>query len=413
MKYLKILKENKFTSLELTFILFIPLITVLFSKALFVQLQSVTVFLGCLLVITKYGWKRDNSIMSSFLLFLFFYGTIIGAFYLVFGNNDAYKMIQYSFLALSAYIGFKTGFKIAQKNNLFYFIFIFLLVDLLLFYALFFNGNKGRTSIGTSNLFPVLLIIFLNLESILSRKFKFLITFLLLTAVLAGLISGMRSSLGTIAISCGIVFIYKFQFLKSFKFLKYSIICTLFISICGFFIPDNIKSSVYVSVESIIYRFEKTLFNQDGIQLDSSSSNGGRKLEAESAIQEFNKNTGLHTFIGYGHGFIYFDQMQEKVKAHIHITYIAYYVRYGLLGISFLTFFFLSSIFHLAKYFFKPRDLINSIKFGLWLSVLQILIISLIAASLISIVHWVVIGLAFGFEYFINRKKTIHEVYNN
>lgn len=399
MNHLVVNQENKLTLLELSLILIIPLLSILISKSLFIQLQSVTVFLGCILIMTRYGWKRDDSFMSSFLLFLFFYGTLLGAGYIIFGNNDAFKMIQYSFLALSAYIGYKTGFEIAQKNNLFYLIIFFILVDLLLFYALFLDNNKGRTSIGTSNLFPVLLIIFLDLKLIALKKFKFLVTFLFVTAVLAFLTSGMRSSLGTMAISFVFVFFYKFQFKSLVRLFKYVVISIIVTGIFGVFVQDSIKAALVTGVENIVYRFETTLFSEEGVQLDSPSSNGGREVEAQSAMDEFTKSTGLHTLTGYGHGFVYFDRMQEKVKAHLHITYIAYYVRYGLIGIIFLVFLYFVSLVNTIKQYFKPRTLVNAIQFGLWLSVMQILFISLIAASLISIIHWIIIGLAFGFQY--------------
>jgi hypothetical protein len=407
-------KGNKLSALELALILIVPLCSIFISKSLFIQLQSVSVFVGCILVVSKYGWKRDSSFMSSFLLFIFFYGTVIGSCYMILGNNDAYKMIQYSFLSLSSYVGYKTGFIVAQKNNLFYFIIIFILVDLLLFYALFLDSDKGRTSIGTSNLFPVLLIVFIDLKSIASKKYRFLIIGLFLTAVLACLTSGMRSSLGTMAISFGLVFLYRFQFRSLLRLLKYVMICLLFLGVLVVFTPENIKNSLITNVDNVVYRFETTLFSEEGVQLDSSSSNGGRKVEAESAMDEFNENSGLHIITGYGHGFVYFDRMQEKVKAHVHITYVAYYIRYGIIGLIFLTVLYFVSLANTIKLFFKPRSLSNAILFGLWLSVLQILFISLIAASLISIIHWVIIGLAFGFQYYINSyKSSLDELHTN
>jgi hypothetical protein len=216
------------------------------------------------------------------------------------------------------------------------------------------------------------------------------------------------------AISFGLVFLYRFQFRSLLRLLKYVMICLLFLGVLVVFTPENIKNSLITNVDNVVYRFETTLFSEEGVQLDSSSSNGGRKVEAESAMDEFNENSGLHIITGYGHGFVYFDRMQEKVKAHVHITYVAYYIRYGIIGLIFLTVLYFVSLANTIKLFFKPRSLSNAILFGLWLSVLQILFISLIAASLISIIHWVIIGLAFGFQYYINSyKSSLDELHTN
>jgi hypothetical protein len=214
----------------------------------------------------------------------------------------------------------------------------------------------------------------------------------------------MRSSLGVMSLSLSLIAIYYVNIKFLFKFFKLFLFSLTILFIVLTFIPKTIISNIEDQVDSVIFRFETTIFNDYGVKLDG--NNDGRELETASALAEFTSEIdGFHYIVGYGHGFVYFDQMQSKVKAHLHMSFYAYYFRYGLFGVLFLFVMFFMTVKNLIWLFFKPRIFDNAVAYALWLSVLQILVISIIAASLISVIHWIIVGSAVGFTYKLNNNE--------
>lgn len=93
---------------------------------------------------------------------------------------------------------------------------------------------------------------------------------------------------------------------------------------------ERIESSVYV----VSKRMQQTLLNEDGMRLDPK---GGRKEEAEFALEAFRESAGeIDYLIGRGYGFAYYDFSKDgEITGHVHITPIAFFVRYGFLGVFF------------------------------------------------------------------------------
>lgn len=397
-----IVKEKNISSVEWSLFIIFPFIALLFSKAVFIQLQSVTVFLACCFVIVSNNTEKTTR-FGRFILFLCVYGSAIGLYHVVDHYNDLFKYLQYSFLAFSAYIGFKTGSIYVSKHNLITIIIFLFLVDTLMFVSLRGAGHIGRTSIGTSNLLPVMLFLLLTIKKIDNYNQKLIIYVSVFVSIIAYLTSGMRSSIGVMTLSIIALIIYSLSWKLVSGLLRLIIILVILSFIISIFIPKSFINNIETRVDSVVYRFETTIFNDEGIKLDS-NNNEGREEEAQSAIDEFFSNSGFHEVLGYGHGFIYFDRMQQRVKAHLHITYVAYYVRYGIVGILFLVTLYSSVLFFMFRSFFKSKTFENGIRFSLWLSVFQICLISLFAASLISTVHWIIIGFAFAYEIKVQKQ---------
>jgi hypothetical protein len=386
-------------------VLVIPFLVLLFSKAAFIQVQSVTIFLACfyhLLNKEDLGSHYSKDGFLKFLIFIFLLGTIVGGIYTLYGHNDFFKFLQYSFLSFSAIVGYLFGFQRNFEKGILSFLIFILLADILMFFALIASGNEGRSSIGTSNLLPFIIVIFFNLKFKSSNTIW--IVFFTIFSILAYLLSGMRSSLGVMSLSLSLIAIYYVNIKFLFKFFKLFLFSLTILFIVLTFIPKTIISNIEDQVDSVIFRFETTIFNDYGVKLDG--NNDGRELETASALAEFTSEIdGFHYIVGYGHGFVYFDQMQSKVKAHLHMSFYAYYFRYGLFGVLFLFVMFFMTVKNLIWLFFKPRIFDNAVAYALWLSVLQILVISIIAASLISVIHWIIVGSAVGFTYKLNNNE--------
>ncbi|WP_405202187.1 hypothetical protein [Dokdonia sp. LLG6352-1] len=388
-------------------IILIPFIALIFSKGMFIQLQSVTIFLACCLIITK-GIKVKTIYFSNLLFFLFFYGTILGLVYTILGDNSFYKCIQYSFLSFSAYIGFRSAFVYLSKFSIVHIVIFFIAADVLMFFALRFGGHFGRTSIGTTNLYPALLFLAFNSKIFNKFSIKIGLFILLFFCIIAYLTSGMRSSIGVMIFSSIIIVLYAFKIKNVGKILRISVLGGVLLLLMNVFVPSNFFDNVIKQLDNVAYRFQTTLLNDEGFRLDSKKGEG-RDLEAQSALAKINKNTGVHQILGYGNGFVYFDQMQSRIKAHLHLTYVAYYVRYGILGLFVLASLYLLVIFKSIKSFFRKKSFENGLSLALWISAIQICVISSVAASLISILHWIIIGMAFAYDKYLENKKYTNE----
>lgn len=379
-------------------ILFIllPLILISISSPLYVRGEAITSFVGFVLFYL-YGDKKNNYI-SRYMLVLLFQGVIIGAFFVVLGYNVFTKYIQYSMLALSGYIAFKVGYNCRLDNKYYAFIFLLFLSNILMYIPFLIKGNPQRTSIGSSYLYPLLLIFMFNLSSF-KKKGRFIIVCSFFLLLLIYLLSGMRSVLGTMAITTLLVFLYNLNFKSLKKYFLFAIIIILLGTGGYFILPRSVIEAATNRVEIVNKRFSQTLFNPSGAQLDEYGE-GGRSDESKVALKVFNeREIDVTKIIGFGHGFV-FNYMFES-KAHMHITFTAFYVRYGIIGVCFYLILFGSVIFFTIRCFFLKRSNANSIRLGLWLSALQVLMVSLIAASLISSINMCIIGMAFGYDKYL------------
>jgi len=401
------LNINSISLLNRFLLLYIPLVCVTISKGLFVQIQSITSFVAFSYIYLKTIKESDvkKDFFSKYLFLLFTIGTIIGLFNSAFRENDIYKWIQYSFLAFSGFIAYTSGYNTVITKKELNFIFFIFFVDMIMFIPLLITGSSSRTSIGTSNLYPLILILIFNTSYYKGVKTKrnILIYFCLL--LLAYLISGMRSAIGVMLLSTFLILIYYFRISFIPKILKFIIFISMILGLSYFIIPNTIRETIHKRIEVVEERFSNTIFNDAGARLDEKEGEG-RDLEALSARDEFINNIyPIDYFIGRGHGFVYFDKMQARVKAHVHISYYAMLTRYGVMGILFYISLFVYCIVNLLILFFKKRNFDNQILFGLFLSTFQILLISTIAASLIYSIHMFIIGFTIGYKKLMNNNN--------
>lgn len=387
---------------ELFFITIIPFGSLFISIGLYIKLQSILIFLACFFTVIK---KENsiiikNNIFSFTSLFFFGLGSIIGLCYVAFGDNDVYKYIEYSFLTFSTYVGFRYGYIKSQGDIVSFIFFIFFSV-VILFIPMFFSGKFYRSSIGVSNLFPVIMLFILCPQFRISSFLKTVALALFLLQILCIILSGMRSSVGNAVLVSVILLIYLlfdrrmqlgFVLMKRISLFLFCIICIFFI------IPSNLMHSIDNKLNSVYNRFSVTIFNDEKIKIDTNDEKG-RVIQAQSLLKAIEHKNGNNILIlGYGHGFTFFDEMSYKEKAHSHITWTAYYARYGILGVILYIIMFCFVLYKLILLFFMNRNNYNIFSFALWLSVLQIFLTSLIAGSLISIINWIIIGMAVSFD---------------
>jgi len=391
--------NKQITAIELFFIMIIPLGALFISNVLYIQLQAITIFLACFVIVIKERTvKIKNNVFLFTSLFLFGLGSAVGLYYVIFESNDTYKYIQYCFLTFSAYIGFKYGY-VKSQNNITDFILFICLSETILFIPLLFKNEFYRSSIGTSNLFPVILLLMLYPQFWNSSLSKIIGIIVFVLQILCILLSGMRSSVGLGLFTSVLLVIYLLRSKKKRIYLINRILLLLFSAICLYFIlPSSFLNSIDSKLHLVEQRLTLTLFNDEGIKIDTDDEKG-RKKQGESVLKAIErKNSNNILILGYGHGFTFFDEMDNEQKAHSHITWTIFYARYGIIGLTLYIVMFCFVFVKLFFLFFSNISNENIFSFGLWLSVLQIFLLSLIAGSLVSIINWIIIGIAVSFD---------------
>lgn len=287
--------------------------------------------------------KRGNFIIFFAMSWIFYQGLLIGGVRTVLGFNLFGDFIQYSLLWALAIFAFCIGSTYAQReskyetNKLFAKIFV---VELASVFARIDVGFFTRSSVGFSFFLPFWEQSILRGKNFTWRSgFSLTVTFFMFLYVI--FFSGLRSVFVLGLVVFGISF---------FHFSKYAAFGLTYTSGRGsglirfFYILAVIilATALYQSYEYWSYffdivrrRFAATIFNTESFQLDPAE---GRSEEADKALAMF-EQTGhaLKEIFGLGFGFVFFESTNWKAGwvAHIHITPVAYFVRFGMVGVFF------------------------------------------------------------------------------
>ena len=330
-------------------------------------------------------------------LYLFVFGSLIGLLNIITSNNDFNFYVIYSALSFLHLISFIAGCICACKGTL-------VLYKILLYYSLFdilmaipryiHRGTELRSPLGASLLIVPVIIVILSKQSL----FKHWLYYIIPLGIYNVISSGMRSSVVVFFSTLFMSFLYiRNPNIK--RFVKLSSIFVILI-IFSLFIPNarNIASKKINEVEG---RLERTIFNRNNFQIDEDA---GRVYESKIAVRSFYSSAELVDIIfGAGYGFTYSEG--NDYKTHVHITYLAWFIRFGIVGQIIYVILFLSVIGYYFYFFFESRNSNSIILFSISTFCLSVLIMSLIAGSLIQSMPWFFLGILSQSKKIYNRNN--------
>ena len=380
----------------------LPFVLIAISLPAYVQGQAASSFFA-FFIFYLMNYKltyKTNDFFSRYIFFLFVMGSLVGLIFSILGINSYYKWVQYSLLMLLSFLAYNAGIIVSGKKYLSSFIFLIVLADLLMAIPLILKGHVSRTSIGSSNLYPLLFTFLLNIHWFQNRRDRFKIFLSFFFLVIVYLFSGMRSGVSAMILSSLLILFYNFHINFTSKFFRLLFFVLLFFIIFIYVLPSSVRNFGMDRINSVMVRLDNTLFSDQGLRLDASEE-GGRQLEAQLALNEFQeRNEPINYIIGFGHGYTFYNFATQSSQAHIHMTYVAYFVRYGAVGLVFYFLLFVAVLYNICKLFFLKKNIINRLRFGLWISAFQVMLISIISASLINSINVFIIGAAFGLSKF-------------
>lgn len=341
-------------------------------------------------------FKFDSRI-PFLLLLLLVQGMFIGIFFLSFGYNKQKSFWEYSILALLAFVGYRVGEILvvgAPPERIFNYLLAIGTSDVLFIIAkMNIWGVDARSSFGTTNLIPVFLFaIFIMKGKIL---IKLISTLSLIFGLLGTFMSGMRSST-TITVIQIIVYLVVISLRKRveqklwmwFVLVSFSVVCVLLMYALNF--VDKIDDKV----EMVVSRMNNSLFRNGEIKLDEGEDQGrGRVVEAEIALDEQYDKSGIAgAVLGMGHGFVFVEPENNNLTAHVHFTIVAYFVRYGIVGVVIYLYIIGCLITNLI-YSLRNKSWYLSIELPVSISAIYLAFLSLVSGTLVYPSAWIIIGI--------------------
>ena len=114
------------------------------------------------------------------------------------------------------------------------------------------------------------------------------------------------------------------------------------------------------------------------------------------ALESFaQRDSPFARFYGFGHGFR-FSWWLKGVTGHVHITPVAFYVRYGLIGAAFFAFLLMQSGWTLWKAWCRVGSTERSLAFALQVAATMMVLSSFVAGYMVLPLAWCTLGLGNG-----------------
>ena len=349
-----------------------------------------------LITIPRTGWNsRVSTLLLLMMVILFCQGTLVGATHAVANINSWSKWAEYTLLALFWVLGLQAGQRLMgylEARSVALLVFFLALGDVgLMIPRVAVLGLDIRSPFGTTIWAPFLVVLILTSRS----SFRAVISFIvLLAAIVAALVSGMRSSalltFGGMAFAAA--YLGWHRVIVHGRLVACSVILAL--KIVSFIVlAPNIVELVHRNVTLVQSRLQGSILSAE-IVLDEGGM--GREREAQIALTSFNENSGLlQKLVGVGHGFVYSSDTKDST-AHIHITPVAFYVRYGLVGLVSYSILFIWVLQKAFVSFWQKWTEYNAYIFAIRIAATLLVVGSVVAGFLVQPLSWVVIGMAVG-----------------
>ncbi|MBI2933103.1 MAG: hypothetical protein HYY16_15775 [Planctomycetes bacterium] len=348
-----------------------------------------------------------SSLAARSLCYMAAHGAAIGLVYCAAGVNSWSHWAEYCLLSVGWTIAVHAGFNLgalASNRLLAVMIATLALGDLLLFIPrIAVVGLDYRSPWGGSLWVGSLLVWYLCY----SRQILGVVMALVLSLLLigGGAASGMRFSvLNTgFAVVAALVYVVLHRLALPQAIPRATAMLGV-VAVILVFMPISVTDVLSGMMDVATNRLGATLLNPEGPSFDEDGR--GRELEAELAIQEFvDRGSNVSYFTGFGHGFV-FDNARLERKAHIHITPVAFYVRYGILGVLILAIVWLLTMVNFVRSALRTSTDENVMDFCLQLTAAQIITGSLVAGSFVFPLAWFIVGVGLGSAHRSRRAST-------
>jgi hypothetical protein len=310
---------------------------------------------------------------------------IIGLIRVLTGATDPVVYGEYLLLGVGGIVGLIAGQACGRKahgNRSFYWSVVlavgasetFLLIPRILD-----TGLAVRSSLGTVSVLAALLLGAVSAESTKMRAASALLGAI---GLAAALLSGMRSST---AVALATLVVVAPSLIRRPKSRASAVVFVLAITLAGIVVTR--AQTVKDNLDLVSLRLQRTLLNESARSLDDGRS---RVEEATAALETFDNQAGaLGWALGLGFGFTYpMPHDPATLTAHVHITPVAFFVRYGVVGLVSLTLGLMIVGWESAKLSRGPNAFA-----GGPMVVASMYVAALIAGSLVLPQPWFVLGL--------------------
>lgn len=326
-------------------------------------------------------------------------GTLVGALWVGEGQNSTRFWLAYSLIGAGWLAGLQAGWRSARHLDdraLATLLVTACLGDALLVVPRVFTfGMDQRSPLGASVWIGS--TVMLLASGTLTRRWKWLAGFALTATLLGTLASGMRSSLllGIGSLIPAFLYLLRARRIHG-RAARRLIAAGLAVGAASLAALPWAMDSIERKLDLASRRMQATVFSEEGFQLDEDN---GRDTEARWALQEFERRgSKVAPLVGYGHGFIYYNAFQDERLSHVHITPVAFYVRYGAIGLVVLAALMLGSARRALAAFRAARRGGDAQLLG-WCVEMTLALLwlgSLIAGTFVALGSWWVLGLAVG-----------------
>ena len=333
------------------------------------------------------------------LLGLFALGTTIGASYVVVGDNSMMFWGIYSLLTAAWLVALVAGWRLSRvldARSLSTAIVLLCIGDLVMLGPRSLLGFDVRNGMGTTGWLGALLVVRCILPS---SGFLLGVAPIPLIAVGCGaaMLSGSRTTVILTAVSLCAAIIYLFRARKILRIrldatVAFGAVLMLPVAV----VMSQLSSDIESQMSLVSARVQVTLLNEDEFSLDEGGR--GREVEADSALREFERRADVVSWaFGLGHGFSYVTGAPGDVaSAHVHITPVAFLVRYGLVGVGVLALMFLSTLRSFLRASLAPPTTTMAIDWAVQMTTVSLWVSSLVSGMLVNPMAWLLIGMSSG-----------------
>lgn len=322
-------------------------------------------------------------------------GTFVGAVYVAEGSNSLSKWAIYSGLGFTWVVAVIAGERVGRAAHPLTLVRVVLLLcaldAVMLIPRFLIVGMEGRTSWGFS---PWAAASAVSLATPgLSRRERLFGGAVVVAVLLGTALSGMRSAVFLAAASFGAAAIYLARSWHKKWVRRIAIVMVVgAVSVSAAIENLGLSETAERQASLVAARMNATLLREDGIVLDEDA--GGREFEAREAMAEFERRGAWHAWaIGYGHGFTFFNSVLGEVVAHVHISPLAFFVRYGVLGVALYGGILLLVCWNAIRELLARRGTAGSaLRFMIHVTVVTIVGGGIIAGSMMIPISWFAVG---------------------
>ena len=321
-------------------------------------------------------------------------GTIVGAVYCSDGGNAVGKWLNYSGLGISWVVALYAGRAMGGTLGWSSLVRVFLLAalgDVLMLIPRLTVINIDRAPYGTTYLLFGLVI--LSVLPVAGRVIAVAAVAGALLGLAGGALSGMRVSLTFSVVSVLLAGAYALRLRRR----RLTNLAPRLIAAGMLVVPlaaagASMLPTIETQVSFVQARLEATVFNQEGFTLDENVM-GSRQDELERSYSEFEHRNDVGAWIwGFGHGFVYDNGIETT--AHVHVTPVAFFLRYGIIGVVIYLFMFVFSLGSVASAWRREPSNWNAIYLSFQVAASLYWLNSLVGGVLVFPQAWLLIGAA-------------------